>query len=408
MKVKFKGKYKISSSIAWLATLILFCSFYILDGYSYGKYILFICTMVIGLVTVYQNSWKIRFKFEIYHCFLLLLISLCFMSSIWAIIPKYATEKAFTLLQLFICMSILYLYYSKEKGVNTLINIVMLSGYILSFYTIFFIGIDTMKYVLFVGERLGNTYANINSIGIIAATSIIIAFYKFIYVKKSMNLILILPSIFIISMSGSRKAFVLLIFGIIGLLVLKYAKENPIIFVVKISILGLIIIFALYYLMKLPIFDVINERMDGLISSFTGVGEIDSSTLKRNKMIQIGIEIFKEKPILGVGIGNAKEILYQNTGWDTYLHNNYIEIISSLGLLGFTLYYAIWGYVLIWIYKLKKFDDKSSILCIVLILSQFILDYGMVSYYSKTTFFYLMIYYLQLRNLKRKRNNYVN
>ena len=390
-------------NIAWIATLFLFVSFYIFNTTVWGKYILLAATVVIGFCYVLQNKWIICFKMCSYHYFILSFVALCYLSAIWAQNPSYAIEKGFTILQILICTTVLYLYYSKKESVSPLIDIVMWGGYVVTFYTIIFTGIDTIRYAMVAGERLGNTFSNINSIGMVSAIAVVIAFYKFIFVKKSLHIILTVPCVFMVAMTGSRKALALLGVGILLLLLFKYAKGNPFIVAFKLLFIGIIVVALILYLLTLPMFSVIAERMEGLVALITGVGKVDSSAQIRDNMIQLGMEIFKENPILGVGIGNARIVVAQSLlGHETYLHNNYVELLSSLGIIGFTLYYSMWGYVLLGIYKYRKYSEKLSIICITLILLQLMLDYGMVSYYSKDTYLYLMIFYLHLSLLKRR------
>ena len=391
-----------SDNIAWLATLLFFSSFYIFNLSLWGKYILFLSTAIVGFIYVSQNDWKVKLKIGAYHYFIISFILLCYLSAIWAINPSYSTEKAGTIFQILICMSVLYLYYSQKESIVPLIDIVMWGGYIVTFYTIIFTGIDTMRYAMAVGERVGSSFTNINSIGMISAFAVVIAFYKFIFVKKSLNLIFTLPCIFMVAMSGSRKALVLLVIGILLLLLFKYSKGNPLIVIFKITIVGTIAVIIMLYLLTLPMFAVIAERMGGLISLFTGIGEVDSSAQTRDNMIRLGVELFRENPLFGVGIGNARIFVSQTMGHNSYLHNNFVEILSSLGIVGFILYYSIWGYALWNIYKYRKLDDPNTIICIVLILLQIMLDYGKVSYYSKEMYLYLLIFFLQINILKRR------
>ena len=59
----------------------------------------------------------------------------------------------------------------------------------------------------------------------------------------------------------------------------------------------------------------------------------------------------------------------------------------------------LWPLYKIW--KNRQSGGSATIAVIILILVLLLMDYGMVSYYSKSTYFYFMVFYLQARILLR-------
>lgn len=141
---------------------------------------------------------------------------------------------------------------------------------------------------------------------------------------------------------------------------------------------------------QFQMFGVLNKRMAGLLALFEGTGAIDHSTWLRQQYIKIGLEQFLETPFLGIGIDNARLLLMQHFGYTTYLHNNYVELLASVGLAGTGLFYSIYGYLLNKLRKNWRYYGSEAIAALILILIQLAMDFALVSYYSKTTFFYLM------------------
>ena len=68
---------------------------------------------------------------------------------------------------------------------------------------------------------------------------------------------------------------------------------------------------------------------------------------KYGQLIKLGINAFFDSPLLGIGIGNTRLVVLQNMGFDYYLHNNYLEILASVGVLGAIPYYYMWFYYFI-------------------------------------------------------------
>ena len=102
-------------------------------------------------------------------------------------------------------------------------------------------------------------------------------------------------------------------------------------------------------------------------------------------------------PILGVGIGNAR--YYCSMGY-TYLHNNYVELLACGGIVGFIIYYMPYMYLISQFYKNRAYLNEYSIMILFILSGVIMMDYGSVSYYSKSTYFFLMVCFLHLNNLK--------
>ena len=164
-----------------------------------------------------------------------------------------------------------------------------------------------------------------------------------------------------------------------------------------------VFILAVYFLSKASMFEEMNDRIHNLIVAFTGQGTMlngERSVSIRETMIEAGIEQFKSNPILGIGIGNGFNISLIAVGRNTYLHNNFIEILVDVGIVGFALYYSFYFSLIKNIARNYRYRTKMCYLVVALMASQLLMDYGSVSYYMKDTYYYLMFYYIVLRNMK--------
>lgn len=137
--------------------------------------------------------------------------------------------------------------------------------------------------------------------------------------------------------------------------------------------------------MEVPsLYQNVGWRLEALTYSITGKGKADSSTLLREKYIKIGIESFKESPVVGYGVGTFSEINKVKTNHNTYSHNNFIEIAVGMGLIGFISYYWIYVYLIMEYLKLfihKRTSFLDNVLFIVFIL-YFVTQVGLVTYES--------------------------
>ena len=142
--------------------------------------------------------------------------------------------------------------------------------------------------------------------------------------------------------------------------------------------------------------------MDSMLAYFTGEGKADNSTVIRNQMAQLGLEWFVKYPIFGVGIGSPHILSGKYLAFDTYLHNNYLEMLCGGGIVGFILYYGAYVYLFVKLFKYRNIDKECVGIGFVWMILMMIMDYGMVSYYTKEQWLYLMIHFLNIYHLGKK------
>lgn len=389
--------------IAWLDTLFLFTTFYIFETYSWGKYAFICAVAMLFIITILKDRGRLKCYFESYHCIFISMIAFCFVSSIWSVNPADALQKGITLTEIFICMAVLYNYYRKiDNGVDLLISNVKWASYIVSIYALLFYGVSFITSMVRSGTRIDNAFSNINSIGILAAIGIIIQINEMIRDKEiSLLLSLCIPSFYMLIATQSRKALVLLFIGVVLVIILhNINNKNVIKTFFRVLVILVIVIFLLRYLITLQLFSGINKRMLKLIALFTGQGNAGRSATLRYLMIETGITQFKKTPIIGVGIGNPHLIAAQNIGYDGYLHNNYVELLVGGGIIGFIIYYSFYYELIRKFIKYRRFANNEYVICLTLILGFLVMDYGKVSLYSKDTYFYFMIFFLEIKQLE--------
>lgn len=382
--------------IIWVLTVILLLSFTVLDTSQYISIILLGLTGCIFVLDFTFNDFKSKVKFSVYHIWGIFFAVFCLLSSLWANNSEFAVSKGITILQILICMSVLYNHYSRNFDENFLLSCIEYAGYALAIYTVFFYGIGFIKQVLAAGVRLDSGFANINSIGIACANAIIVSAYYIICENKKniFKFPFMLISLIIVAASGSRKALVVLIIGITCLYLFKYTSKNIVKTLLKFTVILGILVMFFSVVLSMQMFDTLNYRMEGLIALFTGTGTIDHSAWLRQQYIKIGLEQFFETPFFGIGIDNARLLLLQHFGYTTYLHNNYLELLAGGGIVGTSIFYSIYIHI---IYKLKinwSLYSGGKIAILLLMLLQLAMDFGAVSYYSKNTYFYIMIFFL--------------
>ena len=407
----FKIKAKsICENIAFIIVVCMISSFFLFDESKASSFSVLLCAVLLFVVYCVESKFKIRFKVEPFHYFVFLFSMFCFSSSLWAQYPSRAIEKGNTILQLLICFSIVYMYYAHFSSVDRLLKATVLAGTFLSLYTIQTMGLGSILYTLASGMRMDSEFTNINSLSGVVSAAVIIAVYFFIN-GNIKYIITFIPNILIVAASGSRKSLVLVILGCMLIIYNRIKSKNIFVSLFKILLWGSIALVIGKTILEMPMFSMINERMEGLIAAITHKGSAEGSAVIRLGMNEIGYKQFLKKPILGIGINNSGPVLlsnlYNGRFSDAYLHNNFIELLACGGIIGFSIYYAMYVYNLIILWKNRNSVTKKTNIYLILLVCFLILDYGQVTYYSKFTYFFLLIFFLASKQSSKNIENQV-
>jgi len=219
-------------------------------------------------------------------------------------------------------------------------------------------------------SRLGVSIdVNPNTVGYMFSIATLISIYL-AWSTKRWLLLLILP-VFIISslLSGSRKVFILLFVGLI-LLVLLIQKSKRYSFIAAgISIIMLVIGGAALLFIE-PLRRMIGQRLLNMVLELLG-GNTDGSTSVRMGMLKSGLSMFSQKPIFGWGLGAFTDL----GGFETYSHNNYVELLVAVGLVGTLVYYSLcFSIVIQGLKRFFRFEKKGPYVLSTAIMTAMLFD----------------------------------
>lgn len=331
-----------------------------------------------------------------YHIWLVLFLGICFASVLWAYNVSYAQEKAFFILRIVLSVFVLSFIFD---DVDLLLETIELGGHfaVLAFYIANGIMLVVAKMIL--GSRLGDAGLNGNTLGMAATTAILISLYFILKNGVSLKNVLIPPSLLIVAVSQSRKAIISLFGGVLLLLFLNRTKKKQLFLNILRAILYMAAgAFAIYVIINLPFMSFAKARLEGLIAGFFGstLSEVDSSTQVRLILKDYGKSLFLNNPILGVGLDNARFF----NPYGLYLHNNYLEMLANLGIIGFAVYYIPYAVAGIRFFVYRDTKDRQYNICLVLLIILLVMDYGQVSYYNLSQYFLLFVIYLKGQSIK--------
>lgn len=166
--------------------------------------------------------------------------------------------------------------------------------------------------------------------------------------KKIFYLVLFLMTFGNLLISGGRTGVLVFVAVFLIMLIIKFYKS------IKYLFLSFILIVSLFFIGYKNI-SIFKSRIDVAIVDINKIvnhNDLSTSFGTRVGFIQLGWEIFKDNPVFGVGLKDNIELRMQYarenennamlhfTKWavDTHFHNEYIEILTSIGLIGFFLF----------------------------------------------------------------------
>lgn len=191
-------------------------------------------------------------------------------------------------------------------------------------------------------------------------------------------------------LSGSKKAFVAM-FACIGSYEIIKSKGLAVFGKVLLTIVALAVVVSLIFTNE-KLYSVLGRRVERTILTILGDAtglDVDMSLVERKFFKEQAMELWRNHPLLGYGgngfVQHMREINYKH---QAYSHCNYTELLATLGIVGFGLYYSLWikkGCQLV-NYYLKHRDDyeitkyRLTLMIALLVVIQLIMDYGYVSF----------------------------
>ncbi len=387
--------------VLWIACILIFA-----ERSETSKYVDIVTMILVSFAGFYVLYLK-KIRLNI-HLLNIWIFSLFFLAStLWANNQQYALTRNITVCTLVIIICILYQFFHFNKDEIFVVKGLAIAGIILSVYTVYFYGLGEFINILIEGKRMGIGFINSNTLGMYCALTIIICvFFGLNENKKNVYWILILPMIIVFA-SGSRKALVTMFLGIIMVYILIYDSKKSINVKFKEGLFIIIMVAVCICVLKLPIFEPIVQRFNSMINitNSSNMMNTDSSTLERIKMFEIGWIQFSKTPFLGIGIGCSGILTFNEIGYFTYLHNNYIELLATVGIIGTLLFYNFYYHIFKKLKNMIKDRDSLAIITFIILTIQIFMDFGSVSYFSKTTYIYFLVGIL---TVTRKKNDEVN
>jgi len=301
------------------------------------------------------------------------------------IITKHAVSEsvafAMTKTMFFNCLFMwcFLLYVNYISNVFIILNVIKNVLFFCSIISVTF-GINS----LIAGNRLKFLGLNPNDLAILCAFTCIVSFYK-LFNSKNANvrikqIVIIFLFFLTIILSGSRTGIIIILCGIYVLICFSNPKKIFIytLFVILFTIGSYYILTSIKFLNE-----IVGHRLNPVLLYFKGLEVGDSSIISRTNYIILAWKESQGSLFWGHGL-DCFRLLPQSYG--TYSHNNYLEILYSLGFVGLIVYYYPHAITILKlpIIIIKKKLNKIDVLMISMIIPYLIAEAFSVSYFTRS------------------------
>jgi len=384
-----------TNNVLLLLTTFLYVSFFLPMGSA-------IPTLLILGYYLLKVRLNVRFTRSFFLVYILLFVAYCYLSTLWATDIGYVLIQANHLIKTAFGLLVLYIVFQDQEMNEIILKSIMWGGYILIAFVVATYGISDIRQMILLSERMSNDIMNANQLAMCISYSCIIHLYYGFVKKWSISHLLLIPAFMFIPVAQSRKGLLIIAIGVVGVILINnYKKRTPFVGTIKTFIYVIAVLIVGFYLLQLPVFSGLSERVNNLIGFISKNSTSDTSLLARRGLIEIGFDLFKSRPFVGVGIDNARLYTESFYGAQAYLHNNYMEMLAGGGIIGFLIYYSMYFYLIVKLFKYKIKENESRWFCLLFLIILMVMHFAHVSYKSSGEYFYLLFIYLEAKKFEK-------
>jgi O-antigen ligase len=276
-----------------------------------------------------------------------------------------------------------------KQNIDAFMKFTFFLGLLLSIYVISLTDFQRLIQGRYYADVVLERYiGNRNLVALLLGISFNFGCYKLLLKFRYTNIFFCIVIFIGVLLTGSRKGLIVCVVPISIVLIGMIMNASNTRKKIKYVILASFFLIASYNIvLNIEIvYNNIGWRIENVFRSILFNEEIEEGSFSgRKRMIESGLGYFKDRPLFGHGIENFRYLYEQDTGWETYSHNNYVELLVNHGLVGFSLYYSFYIAVVWKLNRKRKIsnlhDEKKYYLFIIgLLLSIMIMDFSLVSY----------------------------
>ena len=365
----------------YIAAIIVFKQNFIAITYM-------IDALLIGLFIFYIIGGHKNVKFNLLIITYTLFSIFALVSSFWAISFDTASFKSLQLFLIVVNLIVLYNLMINFNLSNAFVHGILIGSFV---NYVLIMDIIPVPFDTKISWRYMGTTGNPNALAITMLVSMFLSIVYLMDKKRKKNWLFyyqyinLLFAMYTILLTVSKKGIILGVGLLLFYMVISLKNKKGIVRIVVLVILASVVFHFFvddkqineYFTHTINRFIKFSDQLEGSVARF-------SSTGYRKRLIEFGLMIFQDKPLFGYGLNNFRFLSEKGL----YAHNNFVELLVGVGLIGFGLFYYIYAYLLTLIHKMPKSELRTLIVFFILIL--IVMDMALVSYGSKLTIYLLL------------------
>lgn len=362
----------------------LFYTFSIAYSSSSGASLVKFSRVFLFVAFVIDILWhfgRLRKPPKEYTYWLLAFLGVCVLSVFWGLSKPLVISSVFTQLYIVVTNIILLCIFVKDKDyIFSLMKISIIAS--IAHGLNIFLRHGPLVYL---ASRGNDITENANILAYVASVAVVFG-HIIISQKRTKNIFTYqfftaINAIFAL-LTASKKVFIFI--GVYGAICFIFKAKNPLKVIRNIFIAFFACIAVYFLIMRIGfLYSLVGYRIETMVAGFLGL-ETDGSTGFRLSLIQWGLDWFSQKPILGHGLNCYKYLL--GSTYDTwvgasgvYAHNNYIELMVDIGIVGTIIYYYIYISMVVKSIKLRKYSELA-IYAGAIVMMLLVAEYGQITY----------------------------
>lgn len=285
-------------------------------------------------------------------------------------------ETVIKLFIILITISSITIYIETEKDLDRIMSLYIFAIAIIIIYELINTPVE-----LWTSGFLGSysTGSNSNETSYCVFFAEFLAFYKAYIKNQKLYYFLVIGFLFFVLYGSSRKALFLSLGGPLLLILFTSEKKGYIFRLIGFILVGLLTF--RFIMTNENLYNTLGTRLERL-SNFYETSTGDKSMLLRAYYKDLAKSIFKESPIIGAGLRSFSHALNSNSY--VYCHNNYWQILSEFGIIGFIIYYSLYIISMVKLFiNYYKTKNKLSLLFLIFFVLLMIFEIGIVSILTK-------------------------
>ncbi len=310
----------------------------------------------LGFIALALYRMKGRYVLTRFACLYSIFMGYSVFSLLWSINIQKSLVLLRILGKMYVMIVVATMYFTRENTVKTAMRLLYISTMISCLYVVLHAS-ESEWIRSSIGKAQGMDTVRF---AVKMSFCVYMALYYWIKNPKAVVHLAVMIVFSLLMLRTAKKTSLVFLFAAIALFMLLRPKTLH----EKLKVLGgitvtvLLVIAAIYMIPALR--ESIGVRIFGFVKTLFLGTDADASTTARIMLMKHTVQSIKNNPVFGNGI-NATRSYLEQIGWNhvTYAHNNYLEILSASGIIGFVLFYSNHVSALLELKKMPTVADRE-------------------------------------------------